>query len=125
MGAGEVRTAEQHEQIRLWLQAELSQGRELNRRINRQSRQLAAATHGLAKFTVRMALVELTGSAAKWARRVHEGLLRCGERDGAELFAATPPFAATDPAPEDCERLSDWTEERLTVLAELLARQPY
>ncbi len=121
MGAGEDTT---RQQMRLWLKSEQARGRDGIRQINRQRRMMATASNGLARFTVRMALVQETGATAKWARRIHDGLIRWDERDAAEAFAAAPPFAATDPAPEDCDRLSDWIQDRVAVLADLLARQP-
>jgi hypothetical protein len=79
-------------------------------------------THGLGRFALRMALVNLTGSVASWANGLHDGLSKAGLADAAAAFEPSPPFAAAEPTSADCERLGDYVEERMEVLQELLAR---
>jgi hypothetical protein len=108
------------EQFRQWLLRQRARGLLEIHEINRQRRLLPTDTHGLARFSVRMALVDLTGSAAKWTRELHDGLRGAGEVQAAAMFASSPPFAATDPTPEDCDRLCAWLEERIGVLSDIL-----
>jgi hypothetical protein len=67
-----------------------------------------------------MALVNLTGSVASWAHGLHEGLSKAGQDEAAAAFAESPPFAAAEPTPRDCDRLSDYVETRMEVLRDLL-----
>lgn len=90
--------------------------------ITRQRRLLLAETHGLERFTVRMALVDLTGSVAKWGNGLCEGLGKVGRAETAALFAVAPPFPATDPTTDDSDRLGEFVEARVKALADLLAR---
>jgi hypothetical protein len=91
------------------------------RAIIRQRRRLPSDTHGLERFTVRMALVNLTGSVATWAHGLHHGLSRAGQAAAAAAFAQSPPFAAAEPTTADYDRLSEYVEARMTVLRDLLA----
>jgi hypothetical protein len=70
-----------------------------------------------------MALVEITGSVAKWAHGLHEGLGRAGDPDSAAAFAGAPPFAASDPTKGDCERLGDYVQARIELLRKVLAEE--
>jgi hypothetical protein len=108
-------------EFRAWLEQERLRGRREMHAINRQRRLLPTDSHGLGRFAIRMALVDLTGSAARWSRVLHGALLDAGLQDVAAAFAAAPPFAATDPGPEDCDRLHDWVQARTHVLDDLLA----
>jgi hypothetical protein len=87
----------------------------------RQRRLLLEETHGLERFTIRMALVDLTGSVARWGNGLRDGLNKVGHTETAALFAIVPPFAATDPTADDCDRLGEYVEDRLKVLGDLLA----
>jgi hypothetical protein len=107
-------------QFRAWLEHERAWGRQAVNAITRQRRLLLAETHGLERFTVRMALVNLTGSVARWANGLRDGLDKEGDPETAALFAIGPPFAATDPTAEDCDRLGEYVEARITALQELL-----
>jgi hypothetical protein len=69
-----------------------------------------------------MALVDLTGSVARWARNLHDGLIKVGDAKAAAVFAMSPPFAATDPTICDCDLLSEYVEVRISLLRDLLAR---
>jgi hypothetical protein len=89
--------------------------------IMRQRGLLPGDTHGLERFKTRMALVNLTGSVASWANGLHDGLSKAAYVEVAAVFAASPPFAATDPATGDYDQLGDFLEERMKVLEELLA----
>jgi hypothetical protein len=108
-------------ELRAWLERERAWGALALRAIARRSGQLHAGGHGLERFGARMALVELTGSVAKWAHGLHDGLDRSGRREAAAPFALAPPFAATDPTSEDCERLGEYVEARLDSLRDVLA----
>jgi hypothetical protein len=68
-----------------------------------------------------MALVDLTGSVARWARNLHDGLSEVGECKAAAAFAMSPPFAAAHPTTTDCDRLSEYVEDRISLLQDLLA----
>ena len=93
--------------LRRWLESERARGRTAIHEINRQRRLLEGETHGLARFTIRMSVVNLTGACAKWTRRLHDGLSRAGENEAAAMFASSPPFAATDLSSEDCDLLAE------------------
>jgi len=82
---------------------------------------LPAETHGLERFKLRMALVELTGSVARWANGLYDGLNKVGRGESAALFAAAPPFAGADPTTEDCDQLRQYVQARMRALDELLA----
>ncbi len=69
-----------------------------------------------------MALVELTGSVARWARNLHDGLIKVDDTSAAAAFAISPPFAATDPTTGDCDLLSEYVEVRIGLLRDLLAQ---
>jgi hypothetical protein len=71
---------------------------------------------------MRMALVDLNGSVARWARNLHDGLIKVGDAKAAAVFAVSPPFAATDPTIGDCDLLSEYVEVRISSLRDLLAR---
>ena len=87
----------------------------------RQRRPLLADPHGLDRFTVRMALVNLTGSVARWANGLGDGLGKVGHTETAALFAIRPPFAAADPTTEDCDELAEYVQARVKALHDLLA----
>ncbi len=70
-----------------------------------------------------MALVELTGSVARWGNGLCEGLVKVGRADAAAQFAVRPPFPATDPSSDDCDRLSEYVEVRVESLGDLLDRE--
>ncbi len=93
--------------------------------IARQRRLLLAESHGLERFTLRMALVNLTGSVARWASGLRDGLEKVGHAETAALFALSPPFAAADPTTEDCERLAEYVEARMKALNDLLAEDAW
>jgi hypothetical protein len=67
-----------------------------------------------------MALVELTGSVASWAKAVHDGLSRIGDPDAAAVFALSPPFATGNPTSGDYDRLERHVAGRMQVLQDLL-----
>jgi hypothetical protein len=69
-----------------------------------------------------MALVDLTGSVARWARNLHDGLIKVGDDKAAALFAMIPPFAGTDPTVGDYDLLSEYVEVRISSLRDVLAR---
>jgi len=108
-------------EFRAWLEHEHQWGRQALHAIARQRRLLLAETHGLERFTIRMAIVDLTGSVARWASGLHGGLSKVGHTETAEAFALSPPFAATDPTTDDCDRLAEYVEVRVNVLHDLFA----
>ncbi len=108
-------------QFRAWLENEHDWGRHAVHAITRQRRLLLAATHGLDRFTLRMALVNLTGSVARWANGLGNGLNKVGHAETAALFAIDPPFAAADPTSDDCDQLAEYVEARMKALRDLLA----
>jgi hypothetical protein len=108
-------------QFRAWLERERAWGRKAIHAITRQRRLLLAETHGLDRFTLRMALVNLTGSVARWANGLGDGLNKVGHAEAAALFVISPPFAATDPTTEDCDQLAEYVEARTKALRDLLA----
>jgi hypothetical protein len=108
-------------ELRAWLERERAWGVLALRAIARRGGQLHADGRGLERFSARMALVELTGSVAKWAHGLHDGLDRSGPPEAAAPFAIAPPFAATDPTSGDCERLGQYVAARLEVLRGVLA----
>jgi hypothetical protein len=89
--------------------------------ITRQRQLLLAESHGLERFTLRMALVNLTGSVARWANGLRDGLDKVGHAETAALFALSPPFAAADPTTDDCEKLAEYVEAHMKALNDLLA----
>jgi hypothetical protein len=103
-----------------WLQRERARGNDALRQIAAQRPQLLTDTHGLGRFAIRMAIVDVTGSVAGWAAAVHAGLLAAGEVNAAAAFSDGPPFAGAAPTPEDCDRLSEYVLVRVSVLEELL-----
>lgn len=108
-------------ELRAWVEQERARGGEAVRAITRQRRLLLAQTHGLERFTIRMALVNLTGSVARWGNGLRDGLERAGHAETAALFAAGPPFPAGDPSAEDCDRLGEYVEARMKAIQDLLA----
>jgi len=108
-------------QFRAWLEREHAWGRQAVHATTRQRRLLLAESHGLERFTRRMAVVNLTGSVARWAHGVGDGLNKVGHTETAALFAVSPPFAAADPSAEDCDRLAEYVETRLGAVDDLLA----
>ena len=108
-------------QFRAWLEHEHAWGRQAVHAITRQRRLLLAESHGLERFTLRMALVNLTGSVARWANGLGDGLNKVGHAETAAVFAISPPFAATDPTIDDCDRLAEYVEARMKSLHDLLA----
>jgi hypothetical protein len=106
--------------LRAWVQRERTWAGQALGLIARQRRLVASEGHGLARFTLRMTLVELTGSVAAWASGLHDGLARHGYAEAAAAFAVGPPFAATDPSGADYDALGDYVEGRRALLAELL-----
>ncbi|HWW90397.1 MAG TPA: hypothetical protein VNY35_06410 [Solirubrobacteraceae bacterium] len=68
-----------------------------------------------------MALVNLTGSVARWANGLGDGLSKVCHAETAALFAIHPPFAAADPNADDCDQLADYVEARMEALRDLLA----
>jgi hypothetical protein len=69
-----------------------------------------------------MALVNLTGSVAKWANGLGDGLNKVGQAEAAALFAISPPFASADPSTDDCDKLAEYVETRMEALHDLLAQ---
>jgi hypothetical protein len=104
-----------------WLEHQRRRGSVALAKIADQRRLLLGEAHGLERFAIRMALVNLTGLVAGWARGVHEGLSEAGHEQAAAAFALSPPFAESDPTTEDCERLGEYVEERVKLLEDLLA----
>jgi hypothetical protein len=96
-------------------------GSQALRAITRERRLLPGDGHGLGRFALRMALVDLAGSVASWASGLHDGLSNAGHTEAAEVFAVAPPFAATDPTTHDCDHLGEYVEARTEVLKDLLA----
>jgi hypothetical protein len=68
-----------------------------------------------------MALVNLTGSVARWASGLGDGLSKAGHAETAALLAIHPPFAAADPNTDDCDKLAEYVEARMEALHDLLA----
>jgi hypothetical protein len=68
-----------------------------------------------------MDLVNHTGSVAKWANGLGDGLDKVGHAETAALFAIGPPFAAADPSTDDCDQLAKYVETRMKALHDLLA----
>ncbi|HEX7609131.1 MAG TPA: hypothetical protein VF380_00535 [Solirubrobacteraceae bacterium] len=110
-------------ELRAWLERERAWGVLALRAIARRGGQLHEDGGGLERFGARMALVELTGSVAKWAHGLNDGLGRSGHAQQAAAFAIAPPFAATDPTAGDCERLGDYVEARLEIVRDVLAEE--
>lgn len=110
-------------QFRAWLEREDAWGRQAVHAIKRQRQLLLVETHGLERFTLRMALVNLTGSVARWANGLGEGLNKVGHAETGALFAISPPFAATDPTTDDCDQLAEYVEVRMKALHDLLAEE--
>lgn len=69
-----------------------------------------------------MALVDLNGSVARWARNLHDGLIKVGDAKAAAVFAMSTPFVATDPTTGDCDLLSEYVKVRISLLQDLLAQ---
>lgn len=88
--------------------------------ITTQRRLLPGETHGLGRFTRRMAVVNLTGSVAGWAKGLNDGLSQAGHTEAAAPFALSPPFAAADPTTGDCDRLGEYVEVRMKLLQDVL-----
>ena len=99
-------------QFRAWLEQEHEWGRQALHAIKRQRRLLDREAHGLDRFRLRMALVNLTGSVARWANGLGSGLTKLDRAEAAALFAISPPFAAADPSTDDCDRLTEYVESR-------------
>lgn len=108
-------------QFRAWLENEHAWGEQAVHAITRQRRLLFAETHGLERFTLRMTLVDLTGSVARWGNGLHDGLNKVGHAETAALFAMSPPFAAADPTTDDCDQLAAYVEARMKAVHDLLA----
>jgi hypothetical protein len=108
-------------ELRAWVEHEHAWGAAALRALARQRRLLLTESHGLERFAIRMALVDLTGSVAKWANGLQAGLERAGHAHSAALFASAPPFAASDPSAADYEHLGGYLEARMQALADLLA----
>jgi hypothetical protein len=106
-----------------WIGRERSWGRQAIHAIARQRPLVLTESSGLDRFSVRMALVELTGSVARWGNGLYEGLAKVGRDDAAAQFGTGPPFPATDPGSLDFDRLSEYVEIRVKALGELLARE--
>jgi hypothetical protein len=82
---------------------------------------LLAETRGLDQFAIRMALVNLTGSVARWGNGLSAGFRNVGHLETAAVFAISPPFAATVPTIDDCDHLGEHVEARISVLQAFLA----
>jgi hypothetical protein len=108
-------------QQRAWVERERAWGARASQVISRQRDELSADTHGLDRFTTRMALVELTGRVARWANALHDGLAKSEHVEAAAAFALSPPFAAADFTASDYDRLEDYVEARMLVLRDVLA----
>jgi hypothetical protein len=98
-------------------------GGQIARAIARQRGELPSDARGLDQFAVRMALVELTGSVARWANRLHDGLGKAGHTEAAAVFALSPPFADPVPTPGAFDSLDRFVAERVKVLQHLLAAE--
>jgi len=73
------------------------------------------------RFSRRMALVELTGSVAAWAKGLAKGLEKVGRSDSADLFSVSPPFASAGSGADGYDELHEYVQARMTALADLLA----
>ena len=110
-------------EFRAWLEQERTWGSLATREITRRRRAADGEMHGLERFTVRMGLVQLTGSIAAWADGLRAGLHKRGFEDAAARFASSPPFAG-EVADADFQRLQDYVVARVELLGELLAETP-
>lgn len=108
-------------QFRAWLEREQDWGRHAVHAITRPRQLLLGETHGLEPFTLRMTLVNLTGSVARWAHGLRDGLNTVGHAETAALFVISPPFAAADPTADECDQLAKYVEARVRALDDLLA----
>ena len=108
-------------QFRAWVERERAWGTAAVDAITRQRRLLLSETHGLDRFTIRMNLVKLTGSVARWGNGLRAGFNKVGHTDTAAVFSVAPPFAATEPTTDDCDRLADYVKARMEVLHDFLA----
>ena len=104
-----------------WIEQERAWGSLAVEAIARLRRKLAVEQHGLDRFAARMSLVELTGSVASWASGLGAALGRAGHTEEAAQFDVSPPFAA-DASSADCDRLRDYVQARVDLLAQLLSR---
>jgi hypothetical protein len=109
--------------LRGWLEAERAWGRHAIHATGTQRRHLLEQMHGLERFGRRMALVNLTGSVARWANGLHEGLSRNGLLDAAAAFDTPPPFPETDAGPVDCDHLQEYIQERVERIGEIHAAE--
>jgi hypothetical protein len=92
-------------ELRDWLEQERTWGAHARHAISQLSRSAPPHPHGLERFRVRMALVDLTGSVAAWAKGLLDGLTRWGFDEAAAAFQTGPPFPATDLSAADYDRL--------------------
>jgi hypothetical protein len=109
-------------EFRAWVEHEHAWGREALHALTRQRGLLLTETHGRERFAIRMALVDLTGSVARWGNGLHAGLEKEGHAETAALFASAPPFAASDPRAEDYDHLGEYLQARMQALGDLLAK---
>jgi hypothetical protein len=111
-------------QQRAWVERQRAWGARAGHVITRQrSELLSADTHGLERFTTRMALVELTGRVARWAGALHDGLIATDQAEAAAAFAVGPPFATADFTASDYDLLEEYVDARMEVLRDLLAAE--
>src|ERR1035437_1655640 len=81
-------------ELRAWLERERAWGGLALRAIARRGGDLPAENRGLERFGARMALVEPTGSVAKWAHGLHDGLGGSGWGGGGRGGRRGPPPAS-------------------------------
>jgi len=84
-------------EFRAWLEQETLRGRRLIHAINRQQRLLPTDSRGLGRFAIRMALVDLTGAAARWSRVLQHALLDACLPEAADAFASPRPLRRRTP----------------------------
>ena len=90
-----------------------------------QRRLLARRDPRAEQFRLRMALVNLTGSVARWANGLADGRWAMRECRAVRI---NPPFAAADPSNDDCDQLAEmskrvWT--RYTICSLEMPRKPH
>ena len=73
------------------------------------------------RFKIHMALVELTGSVARWSRGLAAGLEKVGRADAAAALASGPPFPSGDTTPGDFDRLGEFVEAGIALAGETLS----